>query len=171
MRRSLAACCVSIATIAAMASPAWAGTATVTSGGELTYTAAAGEVNVLTISRDASGTFTVSDTTATVTAGSGCSLTAPPHTATCPAAGVERIVATLLDLADSATMLTPLPAVLAGGTGADALTGGEGADALDGGPEADSLTGNGGGDFLDGGDGGDGITGGSGSDYLAGGRR
>ena len=79
-----------------------------TSGGELTYTAAAGEVNALTISRDAMR-HVHRERHGAVTAGAGCSATASPNAAHAAAAGVERIVATLLDEADSATMLTPLP--------------------------------------------------------------
>jgi hypothetical protein len=60
------------------------------SGTVLTYLAAPGETNTLTITRGTDNTFTIEDTTAPVTAGAGCTSVDARHV-TCPAAGITQI--------------------------------------------------------------------------------
>jgi Ca2+-binding RTX toxin-like protein len=170
MRRALTALLFAWLAAGLVPVSALAATATVTPGGELTFTAGAGEANAVTVQREADGSFTITDSgVASVTPALPCTTGGAANQVSCPGAGVDRIVVTLGDQADAGTVLPPLPALLVGGDGGDTLTGGAGADALDGGGAADTLIANAGGDFLDGGDGDDALSGGDGEDYLAGG--
>jgi Ca2+-binding RTX toxin-like protein len=149
-------------------------------------TAVSGEVNALTITRDAGGYAVDEDGSATMTLGAGCAPGPSPNTATCPAAGISQVNITLGDLDDGVTVATPVNAVILGGTGNDALRsaggqdvvrGQDGADAVIGGAGDDLLFGDdlseldpgSGADQLDGGDGNDTLNGGRGPDTLLGG--
>jgi len=74
--------------MAANAAPAAASTVAL-DGPTLTYDAAPGEANRVTVTQ-AGGVLTVTDTGATVTAGSGCSVVTSTK-ATCPATGVAAM--------------------------------------------------------------------------------
>ena len=132
--------------------PAVAGAATAkVRNGTLTYSAAAGEANVLSV-KFASGAFVLSDSGALITPGTGCAARAPAHLVTCR--GVDRIEAALGDGADELKVdaSVPLGVTAVGGAGDDVLRGGPQADTLSGGPGADRLDGAAGPDVLRGGD-------------------
>ena len=105
----------------------------------VTYEAAPGEANQLTVSR-AGDTLTLSDAGATVTAQEPC-LTVAPHQLTCPArndaTSSSPTLFPVLDvqLGDGADTL----AITGGLAAATALDGGAGDDALTGGSDADLL--------------------------------
>ena len=201
MRRSLLA----VATVGALAIAAQAADAatvqSVTScdaegricGSNITFTAAAGEMNVVTASRDSAGNFVLNDETATITSATGCDLV-DSHTARCtPASGpsggpLGAVDASLGDGDDSFKAGPNAGAVVDGGTGNDRLEGvavtyasrtsavtvdltqGEGG----GDAETDflvdvvSVVGSGGADFIRGSAGADLIDGGPGNDFLEG---
>jgi Ca2+-binding RTX toxin-like protein len=132
--------------------PAVAGAATAkVRNGTLTYSAAAGEANVLSV-KFASGAFVLSDSGALITPGTGCAARAPAHLVTCR--DVDRIEAALGDGADELNVdaSVPLGVTAVGGAGDDVLRGGPQADTLSGGPGADRLDGAAGPDVLRGGD-------------------
>jgi Ca2+-binding RTX toxin-like protein len=133
-------------TLVALAPSASAGIAEISSGGRMSYTDELGEDNTVTLTR--SGTvWTITDTTAQIEVGSGCS-SVDLHTATCSPSssvpgGPEISVG---ELDDSVTNQSSGNATLDGGDGDDVLSGGDGSDALDGGVGADTLNGGAGAD-------------------------
>jgi len=165
VRGLLAAAGAGLAALLAAGSPAWAGTASVTtrsscvscfksdSGDELavvSYAAETGEANRVSVRRDGD-VVRVVDAGATVAAGSGCrGLDA--HTAVCAARPrdpyfyVPTLIADLGDGDDALVVQTDLVtgAEIAGGDGRDALTGTPDDDLLDGGTGDDVLDGGGG---------------------------
>jgi hypothetical protein len=84
----------------------------------------------------------------------------------CGRPGVRRVHADLGEREDTATVSSPIPATLLGGSGADRLTGGPAGDTVDGGDGNDRLAGGGGKDEIDGGLGTDTLAGGAGDDVL-----
>lgn len=128
----------------------------------LTYAAAPGEQNTVTVTRPSAGTYIVEDATAPVTAGSSCT-SLDTHRAACSEATSVTVYAG--DQDDQVTFESGVRGLADGGTGDDVLTGdgslegGPGADQLTGGPEADALAGGAGRDRL---------SGGAGDDMLAG---
>jgi Ca2+-binding RTX toxin-like protein len=143
------------------------------SGSALTYTAAAGEVNQTVVSL-ASGTYTVQDSGATITAGAGCS-SVDANKATCAGAGIASINVNAGDMNDLVWITAPTNAIVTGADGNDALVGGNGNDVLIGCAGDDNLSGGGGADtLLDGalncaGGGNDTLDGGTGPDQIHGG--
>jgi Ca2+-binding RTX toxin-like protein len=139
---------------------AHAGTVTA-SGSTVTYRAAAGEANRVTVT-GSSGSVTVRDAGAPVT---GCTaLTA--NEARCDGA-FRRASLSLGDGADRARV-TGIAAAITGGAGADVLTGGAGDDLLLGDAGNDRLLGGAGRDELDGDVGNDTLTGGPAKDLFFG---
>jgi hypothetical protein len=134
------------------------------SGSTLTYQAAAGESNNLTVTHAAS-TYTFTDNgggIATATAGGGCTVTdgtPAPVTMTCSDAGVTAVVVNLNDMGDGATAagVNQAPFTLNGETGNDGLIGSSANDQLDGGAQLDTLFNNPGDDVLIGGTEGDNV--------------
>jgi Ca2+-binding RTX toxin-like protein len=145
-----------VAVTAAVLNAGTADAATVTAGSAYVFTAATGEQNNLTVSLDG-GHLTFMDTTAPVTAQSGCT-TVSLHTALCdvPVGQTPSVQVDVGDMADTAKILR-VAATVVGGSGDDVLTGG---------PLADTLTGGSGDDLIDGGLGADTLDGGSGVDAL-----
>jgi Ca2+-binding RTX toxin-like protein len=124
--------------LALSAGPAFGATASV-SGSTLTYTAAGGEVNNVTISLSG-GTYTLSESTVTITPSAPCA-TVTATSVTCPAAGVTNMNVDLGDMNDALNAFpSPGTAVAAdmsveGGPGNDdPLVGGNGDDLFTGGP-------------------------------------
>ncbi len=178
MRRAAALTCFVLLFAVA---PAAARAATVSVDGDvLRLVAGPGEYNKLTIAPAGAAAVSVVDSGAPLTYGSGCVAQF--------CSGATRMEADLGDGDDALTLSAPLPSVLQGGLGNDALTltaltpglastldGGEGDDALAsaagadvllGGPGFDSLVGADGDDRLDGGTGGDSADGGAGADSI-----
>jgi Ca2+-binding RTX toxin-like protein len=125
---------------------------------KLVFSAASGEANKVAVSVSGS-TYTVTDTGAAVTAGSGCT-SAGSNTVTCTSSYYSPIHFVWLSTADqddTATVTGAIPSWIDGGSGNDRLVGG---DALD------WLYGNSGDDSLDGGLGADSISGGDGVDTV-----
>ena len=134
-------------------------------GGHLTYAAADGEVNDVTISFSGQ-TFTVSDTGATIDPQFGCvSITLHQVTCTDPFEPSFHFDLFLRDEDDQAAVL----ATPAGNELANKLLGEEGNDVLTGGTGRDELTGGIGNDTLSGGSGDDHLFGDPGADALSGG--
>jgi Ca2+-binding RTX toxin-like protein len=150
--------------------PAAAQAATVSlAGATLSYVAAEGEANDLSVSL-AAGVYTLTDAAGEpVTAGAGC-LQVLPAQATCPSAGITLLS---LDARDRADVIHIGPgtanATLTGGAGDDVITGGDGADTLNGGTDADRLDGGAGIDTLNGDWGDDTLIGGLAADTFNGG--
>jgi Ca2+-binding RTX toxin-like protein len=175
-RRSTLLCTVAGALAAAFLAPAaWPATASVVSGGFLTYQAAPGEANNVTASRSTTGTVTITDLGAIIVAGSGCNAVTD-HEVQCPA--IRETWLNLYDLDDTSTS-TGRTFTVEGGPGADTITGsfdffhvafgGTGNDTLIGGPSFDVLWGQAGADSLIGHEGDDDLQGGQGDDDLDGG--
>lgn len=155
-----------------------AGAATINgTTGSISYTAAVGETNVLTIAR-AGTSITYSDAPGvTITATGTC--TAVANVATCAGAGLQGMSASLGDMGDTATLkatVGKLPGSIAifGDTGNDTITsenlgrtqlnGDDGNDTLTGGPGDDTLLPGIGNDISNSGEGDDNIAGGDGTD-------
>jgi Ca2+-binding RTX toxin-like protein len=136
-------------------------------GSTLDYTAASGEANNVRVSL-ASGNYTITDSGAGITAGSGCSAVSAGEV-TCPAAGVSTVHVDSGDMSDVVVQKAKTPTVMDGGPGDDSLSGDGANETLNGGPGNDTLSGGGGNDALNGGDDNDSLDGSGGSDALNGG--
>ena len=127
-----------------VAKPAMAGEArvVVNTGGKvaLEYEAGPGETNTVTVTQSTSS-FTVSDTTAPVTAGAGCTVAAATATCADPSAlgAIQTIAVDLADGDDLVDIEASIPSELLGRAGVDDLTGGDGFDVANGGPGADRI--------------------------------
>lgn len=114
--------------------------------------------------------FTVSDSTAPISAGPGCQ--ALTGGVVCDVANASFISLDLGDMNDRVSQEErepgdAVPMRVKGGSGTDHLTGGPRGDTLDGELGDDTLDGGAGNDVLEGGAGVDTITGGSGSDSIS----
>jgi len=181
------------ALILGLPAAATAGTASL-GGSTLTYSAASGESNDLSIEPDGS-IFRVIDNTVPVTAGAGCTQRTV-HRVTCPTAGVTLLDVLARDQDDTVQTSGSTDAAINGGAGLDELTSdsgndtlsagkgegsassgenlvaGAGEDTLNGSPVSNTFTNMNGGpgnDDLLGGPGGEGLFGDTGSDFLRGG--
>ena len=174
-RRRMAA--VLAATMAALLT-AGAGTAfadsTVTEAGNtITFTAAAGDTNLLGIYVEPSGTELRFDDSVNVVDGGGCTISGGDGI--CPFNATTRILISLDDMNDglsAGTIPNGLTVDLGAGDdgfGATLLTGSAGADTISGGPGNDTIDGNAGGDTLNGEAGDDSLRGSAGDDTLNGG--
>ncbi|HEX8085312.1 MAG TPA: hypothetical protein VF529_13550 [Solirubrobacteraceae bacterium] len=117
----------------------------------VTVVAAAGERNVIAISRDGSGVV-VRDTGAPPTAGPGCEALAA-DAVRCAAAGAVPLTVAAGDgddAIDARAAGAVLDVALDGGPGADAIAGTPARDVIDGGAGPDVLVGGDGNDFLTG---------------------
>ena len=152
------------------AGPAMAASSDVSVGSNklLSYLAASGQVNQVTVSGDLSS-VTVTDTgTDSIVPGSGCSATADPQTVTC--VGADQIEVRGRDLDDTVNVAGDFVSELYGQNGNDTLNGGSGKDLLTGGDGNDVLNGNDGDDVFRAeanSDGDDIMSGGPGSGDLA----
>ena len=123
--------------------PASAQAATVSfADGAVTYTAAPGETNRVTLT----SATEVRDSTATLTAGTGCTLAAPGRV-TCAAA--TRFAIDLGDGDDTLTTSLSVPVTVSDGAGRDTVTGGTGADVFLAGAGNDVYNGGTGTDRID----------------------
>jgi hypothetical protein len=120
----------------------------------LTYLAGGGEKNNVTFSVSGRN-FTVTDTAATISAGTGCtSVNANQVTCTdVPAGPINYLSAGAGDLDDSVTVTGAIPSWVDGGGGNDRLVGGTANDWLWGSTGDDYLEGGPGADLTNGGDG------------------
>jgi Ca2+-binding RTX toxin-like protein len=120
----------------------------------LVFTAAASERNSVSVSVSGSQ-YTIVDTGATVSPGTGCTLLSVGRVR-CSTSSQNKIryvhVATG-DGDDTVTVTGAIPSVIDGGSGADTLRGGDAADWLWGNTGDDLLDGGAGGDFISGWDG------------------
>src|SRR5438067_2353622 len=133
--------------LAVAAAPATASTVQL-DGPTLTYDAAPGESNRLTIS-SAGDTLTVTDTGATVTAGPSCT-SASSTKPTCPAAGVAAMAVSTGDMNDTASVSgASMPTTFDDGPGNDTMTGGGAVDTFVAGAGSDTYRGGGGQDIVD----------------------
>jgi hypothetical protein len=137
-------------------------------GPTITYTAAKGQENDISVARK-SGRFKISDSgAATLPINSGCRSTGA-KSEICKVSGVSRFDFNLGDKDDVMDLnKVGTPVTIAGGKGDDTITGGKGSDTLDGGNGSDRLEGANGADTLTGGKGDDSLEGGKGSDVLNG---
>jgi hypothetical protein len=156
----------------ALVAPASATAATLTlDGGTLTYRAAAGRANSVSITAVGGlvGVSVGDDDLFEQPA--GCTpLDGPPNSGYgCP--GVSRVIVDAGDGDDSVTAAgdVPVPLVINGEAGNDDLAGGAAADTLSGGDGQDQLAGADGDDVLDGGSGDDALDGEAGTDRMLGG--
>ncbi len=127
--------------------------------GVVTYTAAPGEANRVTVLRTPS-VVRIIEAGAPLAAGAGCTVVAP-GTAECPAGGVRRVTVDAGDRDDHVTTSLATETIARGGDGDDVLEGGEGPDTLTGGVGDDRLLGGNGADYLDGSAGADDLSGGT----------
>jgi hypothetical protein len=86
----------------------------------LYYIAGSGETNNVTVSLS-SGTFTVSDPAANMTAQYGCT-TSDAHHASCPSTSVKHLYLSTGDLGDTIAVQAATPAYVNCGTGSDTVT-------------------------------------------------
>jgi hypothetical protein len=158
-------------TLAALSAPAPAAASTLTvQAGVLSFTADAGDVNVVDFRNGP-------NVTVRRVAGDNDPITSVPASCVVSQQGVEylcqNVTTIVVDVSggnDSvdASGLTEVTATINGGAGADTLTGSPLTDTLDGGPGADSLDGLAGPDTLRGGPGNDFLEGKAGNDTLSG---
>jgi Ca2+-binding RTX toxin-like protein len=152
-------CVASIAAALAVAlcavpAAAEAATAAVDGTGKLTYTAVAGETNHLTVAPGGSG-YTVTDTGATITAGTGC--IGSGGMVTCSGVlSLNVLAGDSDDIVD--TSAAPITTTVDGAAGADEISTGTAADTINAGGDFDTV---------DGGLGSDILTGGPGSDVVS----
>ena len=144
----------------------------VASNGDLSYKAAPGQVNAVTVTAEGTSVIVTDTGAAIMTAGQGCEADPiNPQRVTCT--GADKIVVNASNLDDTVTLSGTLPSELAGRDGSDTLNGGDGGDVLKGDDGNDTLNGNAGNDFLLGEDQGSGetgndvLSGGSGSDVVS----
>jgi hemolysin type calcium-binding protein/Big-like domain-containing protein len=152
------------------AGPAMAASSDVSVGsnGLLSYLAASGQANQVTVSGDVSSIAVTDAGTDAITPGNGCSATDQPQTVACT--GANQIEVRARDLDDTVTLATGLISALFGQNGNDTLNGGSGKDVLTGGDGNDVLNGNDGNDVFRAeanSDGDDQMSGGNGSGDLA----
>jgi hypothetical protein len=154
------------ALLAALAVPGTASAATVSAaGGTLTFTAASGESNNLTVSVQ-SGLIRFEDTgVSSMTAGSGCT-TSGAQRVNCVQTAVTGITTDLGDGNDRLNGGVLLPFSVYGGLGNDQITLFAGDDVVDAGPGNDVVDTGWGDDTIDGGDGADTMSGGAGDDAV-----
>jgi hypothetical protein len=140
-----------LTTMAVLAPHASAATVSV-EGNTLRVTAAPGEPNAIEVTRvaplDTPPVLNVRDTGTDPAVGASCSPTLDVTVVSCPATAVTRADVGLGDQDDSFTLLAPLPAIVRGDQGDDAIYGGDGNDTLDGGGGADTADGGGGNDRI-----------------------
>jgi hypothetical protein len=151
------------------AEPAFAGSAALSGDSNVTYTAAPGERNDVTVTASVDG-VTVDDAGASVTAGRACDQLGP-HTARCYPRGDRPFTQVLAGDGDDAVRAIAEPGSamvfsLSGASGDDTLVAADSGSVLDGGPGADTLEGGPGDDSLTGGPGSDTLTGGAGDDSI-----
>jgi Ca2+-binding RTX toxin-like protein len=161
---------VTAASALLLAAPAALGATATLSGDTITYNAAPGEENGLSISQSGGNVVLNENGTVIITDGGGCPVTGGD--AQCPEAGVTKIVVNLDDRDDglNASSGSITSAIIAtGGAGNDSLNGSAQADTLDGGAGTDSLFGGLGNDVMSGGSGSDSIPGSPGDDVQNGG--
>ena len=162
---------------------AHASTATVTER-TLTFIAAPGEKNTVSIAYDAgTSSYRITDSSAPVNSGPGCG--AIDHDLNCVDADIQVIIVNLRDGEDrwGGGDIKVVPSIdggpgndalggigfLNGGDGNDVLTATDAGAVMDGGAGDDLLVGGAGDDVMDGGDGGDLLIGNDGNDALTGG--
>ena len=112
------------------AAPAMGATVSVSAGGVLTYDAVLGETNTVSIEPGAEGALNVTETTAPLSAGSGC--TGEGATVSCT--GASRISVNVRDLDDTVVVApsVTIRAEVVGQNGVDRITGGGGPDHIEG---------------------------------------
>jgi Ca2+-binding RTX toxin-like protein len=153
--------------LAALGATSQAEAATVSvADGKLSYTAASGETNKVTIA-NMGGSYDVLDTYAPVEAGPGCSQVTSRR-AVCDRDAVENIVVRVLDRNDTVTILGEASrrAFVFAGAGNDWVSGTNASDVLYGADGDDQLYGYGGNDVVVGNAGSNGLRGGLGRDRL-----
>jgi len=173
VRRGVAAAALALAGLGLAPAAASAHALVRARGDVITYVAAdATSINTIT-ARARGGRLVLRDTTVDggidpgpcrpvgVAPGSGWIIEA-----SCPVRGTAAVRVDLGEREDSAVLRLPVPVVLRGGPGADALAAGARADTLLGGDGRDRLAGAGGDDRLDGGSGDDALAGEDGADTL-----
>ncbi len=137
---------LALAALAALAPASASASTAVIGNGTLSYFAASGEANVLTVALSG-GDYVLSDPGAGITPGAGCRLLTT-HQVACGAQPVQGIYVDAGDGNDAVAIDVTTPARVAGGAGDDRLYGGSGDDVLYGGPGNDVLDGRGGQDLL-----------------------
>ncbi len=188
LRRNALGLIAAIAAAALLPASALGSTASISGGDTLSFSAAVGETNNLTVAQ-AGASYVLTDPGAPITPSTGCAAV-NANQVTCSTAGVFDIDISLGDLNDNATIAASLAASdnlrgnLDGGAGADTLTnsstrrasrcsaddqadlltGGPACDRLIGGDDNDVSIGNGGRDRFDEGLGTDVSSGGAGED-------
>jgi Ca2+-binding RTX toxin-like protein len=126
---------------------------------KMSYVAANGEVNNVTVDLangtvangvSTGGTYTVTDPGASITTNAPC-INVSPTSATCPATGTNRVTVNAGDMDDTVRMNAKPPkgTTILGGTGSDSLNGGPGSDTMDGGDGGDTMVGGPGNDVMD----------------------
>lgn len=123
--------------------------------------ATAGKANRISVSLSGSN-YVITDSGDTLTAGAGCTVSGT--SIICPAATIDQIEVDAGDLADSASITSPLYAVVEGGPGNDTISVNQGGGSLRGGTGNDTLVGGTGANTLSGGTGADIFYGGPGQD-------
>jgi hypothetical protein len=126
---------IGIAAVLTLGIPGAAGASTVdvrpfSGGQQVTFTAAAGEANSVTVARPSADTYVVTDT-GTIAPGTGCT-TVTTHQVSCTIAGISSIRADLGDLNDTLAVTANQNVYAYGGAGNDTLGGGAEPDVLDG---------------------------------------
>jgi hypothetical protein len=154
------------AAVVLLALPGAAAAATVSAGGgAVTFTAASGESNRLSVSA-ANGALRFEDFgVSSMTAGPGCT-SAGARRVDCASAGIGGVTVELGDGDDAITSRLALPFGVYGGLGDDRIALSAGGDAVDGGAGADTIDTGSGDDALDGGGGADSLSAGPGADTV-----
>ena len=193
VRGLFAVWCIAGSQMVALGGVAHAATTVSVSNMAVTYTAAAGTDNTVSITQPSPGTVVLEDSGAVLSAGYKCSAVTSHKVQCASQGGINAVSISVGNLDDTVMNGTSLPAVIIGGDGADSLWGGSAKDTLDGGngddlvvglppfgstdtgdvikggAGNDKLYGMAGDDSIDDGAGDDWLKGGSGNDSLGGG--
>jgi Ca2+-binding RTX toxin-like protein len=157
MRKAFFAGMLGLGAVLVGAPTALASTVTVSGGDTIRVTAGGNQTNTIAVAfTQGTMTYTVTDSTSSLTVSGMVCKSANSHTATCPGAGITKITMNLGNRRDTAwldplTIPLAVSSDLAGEAGNDSISGAKGRDTVRGGTGRDALNGAEGADDINGG--------------------
>jgi Ca2+-binding RTX toxin-like protein len=157
MKKALLAGIVGLGAALLAAPPALASTVTISGANTIRVTAGTNQTNTIgVVFALTTATYTITDSTSTLSVSGTLCKSVNSNTATCPGAGITRITAAVGNRADTVTLdrlkiPTAISSVLAGEAVNDSISGAKGRDTVKGGSGRDLLNGAEGADDINGG--------------------